>query len=433
MAHAETTVSGRNFYVHLAGETNGAHQAFVEKLKDGGHTEVQSPGESDYLLVFCPNASRVDADIREALLKIPGGKPLILVVMHHTFDPDRVVAPSRRQVDNPSVLLTVDCLFYERKLLECNRNEIAWHDVQKCLGIPLSQQHTNKQGFKNELNKLRVENLQTPLMESRHEWLQQRSPKNRLKDATDLSAGVDDLRDMAHAAMTVSGRNVYVHLAGETNGAHRAFVKKLKDGGHTEVQSPGESDYLLVFCPIASQVGTDICEALDHIPGGKPAILVVMHHTFDPDRVVAPSRRQVDNPSVLLTVDCLFYERKLLECNRNEIAWHDVQKCLGIPLSQGHTMQGFKNQLKKFTKLSGKNFYVHSAGETKGAHRTFVGKLKVGGHFEVQSPGESDYLLVFCPIASRVGTDIREALDHMPGGKPAILVGCITPSIVTSL
>ncbi|XP_032398683.1 uncharacterized protein LOC116706135 isoform X2 [Etheostoma spectabile] len=141
--------------------------------------------------------------------------------------------------------------------------------------------------------------------------------------------------------MTVPGKHFYVHLAGETKGAHHTFVEKLKDVGHTEVQSPGESDYLSVFCPISSRVGTDINEALDHIPGGKPAILVVMHHTFDPDHVVAPSRRQVDNPSVLLTVDCLFYERKLLECNRNDIAWHDVQKCLGIPLSQVSTWKQY--------------------------------------------------------------------------------------------
>ncbi|KAA8582883.1 hypothetical protein FQN60_015429, partial [Etheostoma spectabile] len=203
---------------------------------------------------------------------------------------------------------------------------------------------------------------------------------------------------------SVPGKHFYVHLAGETKGAHHTFVEKLKDVGHTEVQSPGESDYLSVFCPISSRVGTDINEALDHIP----AILVVMHHTFDPDHVVAPSRRQVDNPSVLLTVDCLFYERKLLECNRNDIAWHDVQKCLGIPLSQVSTW-------KQYCRLSGRNFYVHLAGETNGAHQAFVEKLKDGGHTEVQSPGESDYLLVFCPNASRVDADIREALLKIPG------------------
>ncbi|XP_035851197.1 uncharacterized protein LOC118493844 isoform X2 [Sander lucioperca] len=148
------------------------------------------------------------------------------------------------------------------------------------------------------------------------------------------NSGYRPLRNKDKGEMTVLGRKFYVHLAGITNGAHQAFVEKFKDVGKIEVQCPEESDYLLVFCPIASRVGTDISEALDNMPGDKPAILVVMHHTFSPDHVVAPSMRQVNNPNVLLTVDCLFYERDLLKCNRNDIAWHAVQKFLGIPLSQ---------------------------------------------------------------------------------------------------
>lgn len=54
---------------------------------------------------------------------------------------------------------------------------------------------------------------------------------------------------------------------GKTNGAHHDFVEKLRDVGHTEVNSPEQCDYLVVFCPIVSRVGTDIKEALDKIPG----------------------------------------------------------------------------------------------------------------------------------------------------------------------
>lgn len=122
----------------------------------------------------------------------------------------------------------------------------------------------------------------------------------------------------------------YVHLSGRTNDAHQTFVRELEVLGQIQVFSPDQSDYLLVFCPIASRVGTDINEALDRIPDGKPAILVVMHHTFNPDHVVAPSRRQVENRSVVLTVDVLFYEDKLLNCNRNDIARHEVQRFLGV-------------------------------------------------------------------------------------------------------
>uniref|UniRef100_A0A8P4GEI3 Uncharacterized protein n=1 Tax=Dicentrarchus labrax TaxID=13489 RepID=A0A8P4GEI3_DICLA len=96
-------------------------------------------------------------------------------------------------------------------------------------------------------------------------------------------------------------------------------------------------DYLLVFCPVASRVGTDVSEALEKLPGGKPAIMVVMHHTFNPKQVVANSRRLVDNPNVFLTVDCLFHYGKLLTCNCNDTAWFDLQKCLGVSDSQVRT------------------------------------------------------------------------------------------------
>lgn len=65
----------------------------------------------------------------------------------------------------------------------------------------------------------------------------------------------------------MSGNRFYVHLAGKTNGAHLDYVRRLKNIGHTEVLSPEGSDYIVVFCPIASRVGTDVGEALESIPG----------------------------------------------------------------------------------------------------------------------------------------------------------------------
>ncbi|MGL5761062.1 MAG: hypothetical protein ACRCXS_06580, partial [Cetobacterium sp.] len=41
--------------------------------------------------------------------------------------------------NNPNVHLTVDCLFYEGRLLECNRNDIALLDIKKFLGVSASQ------------------------------------------------------------------------------------------------------------------------------------------------------------------------------------------------------------------------------------------------------------------------------------------------------
>ncbi|XP_051265628.1 uncharacterized protein LOC127368639 isoform X36 [Dicentrarchus labrax] len=389
MAQKAETVSWKKFFVILAGRTNDAHLEFVAKLESIGQTEVNSPEESDYLLVFCPVASRVGTVVNEAVEKIQGGKPAILVVMHHTFNPVQVLTESRRLVDNPNVKVTVDCLFYEDKLLTSNRNDTAWCDVQKYLGVS-----------KFSIFEVELINFMHRKRDSNHEL-----------------------------QISVPQKKFFVILAGKTNDAHLEFVAKIESIGHTEVNSPEESDYLLVFCPVASRVGSDVSEALEKLPGGKPAILVVMHHTFNPDQVLPESRRLVDNPNVELTVDCLFYEGKLLESNRNYTAWIDVQKFLGVS-KQPTLVAKFMNYIRRKFDINHelqisvpqKKFFVILVGKTNDAHLEFVAKIESIGHTEVNSPEESDYLLVFCPVASRVGTDVSEALENLPGGKPAILV-----------
>ncbi|CAI5684499.1 unnamed protein product [Oreochromis niloticus] len=140
-----------------------------------------------------------------------------------------------------------------------------------------------------------------------------------------------------------------VILAGRTNGAHRSIVQKLKDIGQTEETSREESDYCVVFCPVVSRVGTDIAEALDKLPFDKPAILVVMHHTYNPHHVVAKSQSQVNNSNVHLTVDCLFYEDHLLDCDLNNIMWNDIRRTFRSPNRQTLSLQSFQNCWEKPT------------------------------------------------------------------------------------
>lgn len=139
MSQQNETGLGRKFYVYVAGKTNGAHHAIVENLRSAGQVEVYCDADCDYLLLICPIASRVQTDITGALSKVQSNKPVIMVVMHHTFNPDNIVAESRRQVQNPNVHLTVDYFFYQQELLNnCNRNDIAWHEIQEFLHIPFS-------------------------------------------------------------------------------------------------------------------------------------------------------------------------------------------------------------------------------------------------------------------------------------------------------
>ncbi|KAI3363846.1 hypothetical protein L3Q82_001447 [Scortum barcoo] len=373
MAQEEARVSWKKFFVFLAGRTNGAHRPIVNKFKGMGQTEVSSEEESDYVLVFCPIVSRVGTDIEEALGNVHAGKPAVLMVMHHTFSRDHVVADSRRLVDDMKVPLTADFLFYEGQLLQSDRNTIAFYDIQKFFGV-------------------------TPFQ-------------------------VSGLQNFGTTVCNLSWKKFFVYLAGNTNGAHQPIVDKFKGMGQTEVSSQEESDYVLVFCPIASRIGTDIEEALGNVHAGKPAVLMVMHHTFSRDHVVAESRRLVDDTKVPLTADFLFYEGQLLKSNRNRIAFHDIQKFFGVtPLQMCEGCVEGSGDGIVGRAVSWKKFFVYLAGRTNGAHQPIVDKFKGMGQIEVSSEEESDYVLVFCPIASRIGTDIEEALGNVHAGKPAVLM-----------
>ncbi|XP_071375546.1 ribonuclease Y 1-like isoform X1 [Centroberyx affinis] len=118
-------------------------------------------------------------------------------------------------------------------------------------------------------------------------------------------------------------------VTGKTLESHKTFVRQLIQGGATEVDSPDNSDVTIVFCPIVSSVQTNIAAALSNISGFNPVILVVMHHTFNPNYTVPNSSRVVNNSSVVLVVDCLFYEsRGLFDCQRNKDAVSEVLKKL---------------------------------------------------------------------------------------------------------
>uniref|UniRef100_A0A1A7ZZX2 Uncharacterized protein n=3 Tax=Nothobranchius TaxID=28779 RepID=A0A1A7ZZX2_NOTFU len=269
----EKVVLGRKFFPIVAGKTNGAHQKLINDLRSLDQVEVYSAADADYLMIFCPIASRVETDISQALSDVPANKDIILVAMHHIFNPDHVIPESKKHVHNPNVILAVDCLFHDGKLLLARRNDNSWYDITKVLGMP----HSQISWFKKFL-----------------------------------------------------GRKFFVFVAGNPNGAHQEIIDHLHHLGQVEVDSISVSDYLVVLCPIASRVETDINVALSSIPVGKPIILVVMHHTYDPHRNIADSWRYVQNPNVILTVDYLFHDGKLLHCDRNQTSLCEIRTTLGV-------------------------------------------------------------------------------------------------------
>lgn len=65
-----------------------------------------------------------------------------------------------------------------------------------------------------------------------------------------------------------------------------------------------------------------------------------------------------------------------------------------------------------FFLVPGSKFFVEVAGTTKGAHKKIVSDFERWGYVQV-SPEQSDFVLIFCPVVSRVGTDITAALQNV--------------------
>ncbi|XP_064781287.1 uncharacterized protein LOC135505943 isoform X2 [Oncorhynchus masou masou] len=379
------------FFTILTGNTLGSHEEINRRLTTKGLTKVTSSAESDVIIAFCPIVSRAGTDIEAALQQIPAGKPVILVVKHHTFNPDYTVPDSSRLVNREDVILTVDCLFHESQgLLECHRNEAA---VKKIVNIMLPM---------NDWEIIETSEASDAL---EHKILEQDSPKGKVEDG-----------------------EVLYHSDWEYSGSHEEINRRLTTKGLTKVTSSAESDVIIAFCPIVSRAGTDIEAALQQIPACTPVILVVKHHTFNPDYTVPDSSRLVNREDVILTVDCLFHESQgLLECHRNEAA---VKKILNImlPMNDWEIIEASDALEHKILEqdspkeLKMEKFFTILTGNTLGSHEEINRRLTTKGLTKVTSSAESDVIIAFCPIVSRAGTDIEAALQQIPACTPVILV-----------
>ncbi|KAB5522670.1 hypothetical protein PHYPO_G00162140 [Pangasianodon hypophthalmus] len=266
-----------------SGNTLGCDVDIERKLQNliPGLQKVQKVEECDFILVFCPVVSRAGTDIEAAVRKLstlPGNKPAVLVVLHLTFDPELTVPDSSRAVNREN-MITVDCLFHEDQgLLPCSRNNEALSKVINWL---------NPEGILNK----------PPRKRPSHEHTANQMLKRHL---------------LKHFTLT----------SGNTLGCDVDIERKLQYliPGLQKVQKLEECDFILVFCPVVSRAGIDIEAAvrmLSTLPGNKPAVLVVLHHTFDPELIVPDSSRAVKREN-MITVDCLFHEDQgLLQCRKN--------------------------------------------------------------------------------------------------------------------
>ncbi|KAM9494808.1 uncharacterized protein Hap1MRO34_004637 isoform 1-T1 [Clarias gariepinus] len=122
-----------------------------------------------------------------------------------------------------------------------------------------------------------------------------------------------------------------VMVLGNTMNSHKTFLDYLMISQKLyEVFSLDDSDVIIAFVPIVSRAGTDISAAMEKIPEGKPVVLVVLHHTFDP-YYIAPDSRLCVNGARVFAVDCVYYEDLgLLRCQCNDKAIKAVKEHLKI-------------------------------------------------------------------------------------------------------
>ncbi|MCI4392987.1 hypothetical protein PGIGA_G00152180 [Pangasianodon gigas] len=116
-----------SFFLKVMGNTMDIHQEILRRLKQRlVLTQVSAEEYSDVIIAFVPVVSRVGTDIEAALQNIPRtGKPVVLMVLHFTFDENHI-APISQRIVNRDDVLAVDLLCYEDLgLLRSLRNDEA--------------------------------------------------------------------------------------------------------------------------------------------------------------------------------------------------------------------------------------------------------------------------------------------------------------------
>ncbi|KAK2899392.1 hypothetical protein Q8A73_012521 [Channa argus] len=116
---------------------------------------------------------------------------------------------------------------------------------------------------------------------------------------------------------------VHTVTTGETFGADRALMEKVKNCAQLQVDDSSDSqgcDIIIVFCPVISRPGSDVEAAMMKVSDDKPVILVTMYHTRDVHYSTSGTAWSQTYQKVQLDVPVLFHETKqgLLTCPRNE-------------------------------------------------------------------------------------------------------------------
>ncbi|XP_025754689.1 uncharacterized protein LOC102078051 isoform X10 [Oreochromis niloticus] len=125
-------------------------------------------------------------------------------------------------------------------------------------------------------------------------------------------------------------------ISGKTFNAHQQILDKVKslseDPDLNLIKQEGSDQNcqaIIVFCPIASRMGTDIDAAMTQVTGSQPVILVLMHHTHEPKHLTL-MKIQTNVSNVVSPFHIFYHEtvNGLLQCQQNNSAISEIRDAL---------------------------------------------------------------------------------------------------------
>ncbi|XP_056872507.1 uncharacterized protein LOC130515921 isoform X4 [Takifugu flavidus] len=117
------------------GQTLNAHQQLMNELLSQQQVQdcqfSESSDDHQVTLLFKPISSHMESDVEAAMSRIKDNKPVILVLMHHFYEPKSTSSP-RILKDYPNVVLAVHVFFHDTKsgLLTCRENSAAISSIR---------------------------------------------------------------------------------------------------------------------------------------------------------------------------------------------------------------------------------------------------------------------------------------------------------------
>uniref|UniRef100_A0A8C7KU73 Uncharacterized protein n=1 Tax=Oncorhynchus kisutch TaxID=8019 RepID=A0A8C7KU73_ONCKI len=415
------------FFTILTGNTLWSHEEINRCLTAKGLTEVTSLEESDVILAFCPIVSRAGTDIEAALEQIPAGKPVILVVLHLTFDPDYTVPDSSRLVTRGDVILTVDCLFHEhRGLLKCPRNEEAILKILDRTNIqPKNDEVWELIGEEEASDAPEQENLAARTM-SLEEQIRGLSPvaasalaRAGIKEDIDIQELTrDDLNELLpgleHFKLRKKISELLTQSKQDTAKPIDFILNEFREFLPAVVMKtalvPG--GVLHGYVPILKDLKKQLAKALHFIQ--EHVELLESYNKEEP--------MEAEGNAVSPSADSATAGNQLSNVADSSPS---VPGNIQAPKEKEGKEPGSWNFFSRYvTKhLPEVKVYSQVCGKTLNTHLALMKQVEdLGLKQKETSVEDCQVIMVFCPVTSRVETDIEAAMSQVPGNTDAILV-----------